>query len=162
MTEYEPFPIRHMSLSTISRALNMEIHESAIELPRVLSKIQKSCGVVMVSADGQNRTQKLIDDVNRLMIDHKSAVVMYPEGGTSGKRNEGGPYDLDIFHKGAFVVAKNLNIPILPVTQFFNSKSGFEIDVLEPIQADAITYNGINQIIMNTQDMMQQTLNSKV
>ena len=105
----------------------------------------------MVSADGQNRTQKLIDDVNRLMIDHKSVVVMYPEGGTSGKRNEGGPYDLDIFHKGAFVVA-NISISLsCPLSQFFNSKSGFEIDVLEPIQADAITYNGINQIIMNTE-----------
>lgn len=158
---FEPFPLRHASIFPIVQSLRMSIHESAIELPDDLLKVQQNCEVVVVRAGGNNRTTKLIDDSKMLINSKKSAIIMYPEGGTTGKRNNGGPYDLDAFHSGAFIVAKELGISVLPVCQYFNPNSGFEIDILKPIGDDDFKKKDISIIIENAKKEMQAILSKK-
>ncbi|MDP3918096.1 MAG: 1-acyl-sn-glycerol-3-phosphate acyltransferase [Candidatus Woesebacteria bacterium] len=154
----EPFPLRHASILPISQRLNMSLHESAIELPGKLSSIQRSCGVIVVNAGGRNRTQQLIDDTRKIIDKEQSAIVMYPEGGTSGKRNNAGPYDLDVFHTGAFVVAKNLNINILPICQYFSPDTGFKLHILKPLQPQDINTQDLRSLANNLRLKMQTKL----
>lgn len=158
--EIEPFPIRPSVLSLIAQHRNASIYETAIELPTPLSDIQRACGVIIVSPSGHHRIEKLISDVKKLVQKNlNSLIVMYPEGGTSGKRNNGGPYDLDEFHSGAFVTAMINGLPILPVCQYFHPEFGMQLYILNPItltQSDIKNRNGIAQSI---KEDMQLTLN---
>ena len=132
----EPFPIRHAPLSVLSDKLEAPLFEAAVELPNPLNEVQKAAGVIAIPASGSGRLTALEDDTKKALTNQKGLVVMYPEGGTSGKRNDGGPYDLDHFQTGAFVIAAHLSLPILPVCQYFNPEGGFEIAILPPIEVE--------------------------
>lgn len=162
LDNFEPFPLRHAPILPIAQKLGFNLHETAIELPHPLSKIQKACGILIVNPEGNNRTQKLINDTSQLLDTQKSAIVMYPEGGTSGKRNNAGPYKLDTFHSGSFVIGLKLNIPILPVCQFFNPDKGFELMILPAIMPNELKSSPLKDITIRTQNKMQKTLNSKL
>lgn len=159
LDEVEPFPARHAAIVRVAELLNAPIFETAVELPSPLLEVQKACGVITVAPSGEGRTEKLIEDVQDTIQQFPGAViVMYPEGGTSGKRNEGGPYDLDTFHKGAFVVAAQTGLPILPVCQYFNPEKGFELHILEPIRLSEQDLDNLDQIKESTKSAMQQKL----
>lgn len=158
LDEFEPFPLRHAPISIVASQLGLEIHESAVELPGRLRDIQEACGVAIVRAEGENRTQKLIEDCVLLNRQRPALIVMYPEGGTSGKRNQGGPYDLDEFRTGAFVVAAETNMPILPITQYFNPKTGFELSILEPFNVKDLKRDDLTILATETKANMQATL----
>lgn len=162
LDEFEPFLIRHAPLVEIAKKMEFNIHESAVELPQKLSDIQKACQVVVVQASGSNRTEKLIDDCNKIFNSGKQLVVMYPEGGTSGKRNSGGPYDMDEFHTGAFVVAAQTGVPILPVTQYFNPETGYELDIFQPISVKNNDREYLQELIETSRTEMQQVLNRRI
>jgi hypothetical protein len=83
---------------------------------------------------------------------------MYPEGGTSGKRNEGTPYDLDNFHSGTLVVAAELGLPILPVTQKLNPESGMELRISEPIFVKRKELVNKDKILEDLKATMQKSL----
>lgn len=159
LDEIEPFLARHVAIVRVAELLNAPLFETAIELPSPLLEVQKACGVITVAPEGEGRTEKLIKDVQRTVQQNPGAViVMYPEGGTSGKRNEGGPYDLDTFHKGAFAVAAQTGLPILPVCQFFNPESGFELHILEPLRLGESDLDNLDQIKESTKAAMQEKL----
>ena len=159
LPEFAGFPVRLASVSVIARRLNAPLYETAVELPPPLSGVQKTCGTIIVPAEGEGRTQKLIDDVSAIVDKQPGAVIiMYPEGGTSGKRNEGGPYDLDTFHKGAFACAAQTGLPILPVCQYFNPETGFELHILEPIRLGEEDLGNLDQIKESTKAAMQKKL----
>jgi 1-acyl-sn-glycerol-3-phosphate acyltransferase len=117
----------------VSEKLNKPLFEAAVELPNPLNEVQKAAGVIAIPAGGSGRLVQLEENTKKVLADQKGLVVMYPEGGTSGKRNQGGPYDLDHFQTGAFVIASHLGIPVLPVCQYFNPDGGFEIAILPPV-----------------------------
>jgi len=155
----EPFPSRCASLLLASERLDGDLHETAIELPGALTQIQKACGVLTIPPVGEKRTKILIEKVEGLVKKESGAViVMYPEGGTTGKRNNGGPYDLDEFHSGAFVVAAKTRTPILPVCQTFDPKKGFGLVILEPIFLEEKDLGKLSNIVEMTKKSMQRNL----
>lgn len=161
LKEIEPFPVRHAPISKISESLGFRLFETAIELPPPFLEIQKACKVITVSPDGKGRTKRLVEDVRRV-IDGKpnSVIVMYPEGGTSGKRNAGSVYDLDHFHSGAFVVAQELGFPVLPVCQYLNPEKGLELHLLEPFYIQNGDLAKVSEITQKTKVDMQTKLDS--
>lgn len=137
----------------------MPLYETAIELPSPLFEIQTNCKTIIVPVEGKNRTEQLTQNVLSLIArEPGAAIVMYPEGGTSGKRNNGGPYDLDEFHGGAFVVAIQTGLPILPVCQYFNPEKGLELHILKPILPKQRDIERVDEIKEETKNAMQKRL----
>jgi hypothetical protein len=156
---FEPFPLRYASLFLVSERLGGNLYETAIELPGTLNEIQEACGALTIPPVGEKRTETLIKKVEKLVEKDPGAVmVMYPEGGTTGKRNNGGPYDLGEFHSGAFVVSAKTRTPILPVCQAFNPEKGFEVKILEPIFLEEEDLGKISDIVEMTKASMQSRL----
>ncbi|MBI4099860.1 hypothetical protein HY440_02530 [Candidatus Microgenomates bacterium] len=160
LDEIEPFLIRYAPLTLVADSLGAKIHEVSIELPEGLLQIQESCGVLTIPVSGLGRTGQLVRRVqDALATGEKQALVMYPEGGTSGKRNSGGPYDLDEFHSGSFVVAATSGLPILPVCQFFDSERGMELDIMSPVRLSGSDLSSVQGIARKVQGEMQDLLN---
>jgi hypothetical protein len=154
-----PFPVRMIALQKLADDSGIPIFETSVELPSPLLEIQQACNSVTIPIDGTGRTAKLTEDVDQKIKDvGKSMFVTYPEGGTSGKRNLGGPYDLDNFSSGAFVVAKELGLPIIPICQYFNPESGLELHILEPKHIEKSDPEGINGVMNEMKASMQNKL----
>lgn len=158
LDEFPGFPVRLAGLRLVSEKLEKPVYEAAIELPEPLLTIQKATPTLIVPITGTGRTEKLIQDTKDAMQGSGAVIVMYPEGGTSGKRNNGGPYDLDEFHSGAFVVASQLGLPILPVCQVLNPNSGLELHVLSPKNVGSADANEIKEVMNQTKAEMQSKL----
>lgn len=159
MEDIEPFPIRPAPFEIIAQKLDSQIFECAVELPKPFLSIQGASGVITLPTSGENRTQQLVEKVKSVNQNFpKSIVVMYPEGGTSGKRNEGTPYDLDNFHSGTLVVAAELGLPILPVTQKLNPESGMELRISEPIFVKRKELVNKDKILEDLKATMQKSL----
>ncbi len=159
----EPFPIRHAPLAILSSQLQRPIFETAVELPSPLDQIQAATEVIVIAAGGIGRLRQLENNTSKTLERKKNAlIIMYPEGGTTGKRNRGGPYDLDMFQSGAFVVAAHLNVPILPIAQYFNPNSGFELGILPLIKVENRNdHEYFNRLAKTSQTNMQTWLDSQ-
>lgn len=163
LDEIEPFPSRHAGYKVVADAVGGKLHEAAVELPGVLLDIQEASGVVTIPVSGSGRTKLLVDKVKKIAeSDQNSVFIMYPEGGTSGKRNQGGPYDLDEFHKGAFVVASELGIPVVPSVQYLNSEGALEIRILKPIIIEDEDTQDLKVMAERAQVSMQDALDESV
>lgn len=156
--DIEPFFIRYCGFKLIADKTGSALHETAVELPGRLRDLQEISGTVTIPVTGEGRTEKLINDVKDKLQKERSVFVMYPEGGTSGKRNSGSPYDLDEFHKGSFVVAALAGIPIVPVCQIFDPEKGLILEVLDPIKPEEMELAKIQNLMNETRQKMQNKL----
>lgn len=133
-----PFPMFYAPLWPVSERLGDNLYEGAFGYPYPISEIQRKAGSVLIppNVKGQGGGVSTVkQETESVVRDHRNAAIaIFPESGTSGKRNNGGPYDLENFKTGAFVIASELNIPVLPVAQYFNPDSGFELAIFEPIK----------------------------
>ncbi len=166
-----PFPFFYAPIAPVADRLGDLLYDAHLELPGSLGKIQEEAGLLVVPKDDgsfgaiRSRTQKIFSRRSNSM------VVIFSEGETSGKRNKGGPYDLVEFHGGSFAIAEELGIQVLPVCQYFNPKSGFEVGILPPLNfvnppeakvenKDArIEY--FDNIAQQTREKMQSWLNTR-
>jgi|GEM_PF-1857804 len=141
--KYYHFPLYYSAMHPIAQALEDNLYIASFEYPGKLGEIFRASGSIEVPPkefleEGKSRTETLTDSTRILLNSHPNAVITsFPEGGTTGKRNGGGPYDLEDFHTGSYVIAKDLGLTILPVAQYFNPKSGFELKIFKPIKLDS-------------------------
>jgi 1-acyl-sn-glycerol-3-phosphate acyltransferase len=142
MEELYPFPSFFASMIPVARGIGQDVtlHDAHLEYGRkeddsLLRKIQEKAGLLVISEENGGFKDTL--DATRQIIDKnpKSLIVVFPEGESSGKRNEGGPYDMVAFHTGAFVIAGELGLPVIPAVQYFNPDTGFQVVVLPPIES---------------------------
>lgn len=137
---FYPFPFYFAAVYPIAKELNDNLYIASFEYPGQLGKILRAAGSIEVPpedtlSEGKSRTEVLIDSTRRFIETHPNAVIVsFPEGGTTGKRNEGSPYDLEKFHTGSYVIARELGLTILPVAQYFNPESGLELRVFWPVK----------------------------
>jgi len=161
LKEIGVFPVRLSSLNLLSKKSNIKLFEVATELPEPMAIIQRATPSILIPINTTHKSQILINEAKDVIQNNENAgIIVYPEGGISGKLNHGGPYDLDTFHTGVFLLAKQLNLQILPVCQYFNPNSGFELDILKPVSPIEINLNNLKTISERTQKKMQESLNN--
>ncbi|MEK7113154.1 MAG: hypothetical protein AAB875_07655 [Patescibacteria group bacterium] len=166
-----PLPLFHASNKPVADALGDGLYIGAFEFPGKVGQIQKTAGGVVIRlAEEENLTSDGTSGIDYLTHQTKGFIERYPngalsvlpEGGTSGKRNGGGPYSLETFRTGAFVIAARLSIPILPVPQYFNPQKGFEVAVLEPIYPNKdMNREEFTEMANLTREKMQKWLDER-
>jgi hypothetical protein len=131
--EIYPFPMYYAAIQPVAEKLGLELSEAHLKLPgQKLIALQEAAGLIVIPEERGKFDlikQRTLDVIN---AHPKIAMVIFPEGETSGKRTEAGPFDTVPFHKGiwgiATELAKNgLIVPVLTAYQYWNSESGFEI-----------------------------------
>lgn len=165
LDEVPTFAVRGAMFLRVTQALGSPMRDTGIEFPGKLGQAQHDCGLIIIPAAGEGRTQRLAEDVKQTVAtDGNPAIVIYPEGGTSGKESNKGPYDLENFSTGAFVVAAQTGLPILPTCTIFNGETGkFELYVLPPVSItpqDLTEEGKIAQITSETRAKMQEVLDA--
>ncbi len=164
-----PFPAFFAALMPIAEKKGDTLHQTAYEYPHPVGEVQTAAGSLIFAP---NEGLEVLEVNTKKVVDAypNSALVIFPEGGTSGKKSGGGIYDLERFKSGAFVIAGSLHFPIVPAVQYYNPDSGFEISILKPIvdlktfeeQADGKpSLEGLNYystVAKDTQAQMQQEL----
>lgn len=160
--EVFPYPLFYSSLVPVAESLGDDLYMAQLEYPSPLLEVQQGAGLLLVPLErGEFETvlQRSRDHIGKYP---HSVTVLFPEGGTSGKRNNGGPYDTIEFHSGSFAIAAKLGIPVFPVAQYFNPDRGFEVAVFGPVKLDP---NGsrdyFNEMASNARQEMQAWLDTK-
>lgn len=175
-TVLHPFPIYFSSVFPIAEKLHrplLEAHVDLSQLSNSLTNVQKAAELLLIPTGNQrggaNSFDVILERTKEIINKRPTAmIVIFSEGGTSGKRNMGGPYDLDKFHGGSFAIAEELRIQVLPVCQYFNPNSGFEVGILESIVFNAPAQDDIEgrkeyfrKIANTTHNKMQAWLNHR-
>lgn len=163
---YYPFVTYYMPFQPIAERIGNGIYEASFEQPGKLGQLFREAGNIDVPPQpfAQDRVDTLTNDTKDLISNApNSALVVFPEGGTTGKRSNGRIYNLEKFHKGAFVIAAKLGMPILPVAQYFDiQRGGFDLRIFEPFSLDqSVTVDEIDEAASNTQGKMQEWLDTK-
>lgn len=178
MEELYPFPSFYAPLFPVAKAVgdDVKLYDAHLEYGRKdkalpLRRVQEEAGILVVPEKGGSFETTL--DATKKMIEGRprSLIVVFPEGQTSGKRNNGTPYDMLPFRTGAFAIAAEAGIPVLPVVQYFNPNKGFEIVVLPPLKDLKVFEKGpdgkqtqesrdyYENLANTTHDAMQSSLN---
>lgn len=169
-------PIFHASNKPVADALGDNLYIGAFEFPGKIGEIQKAAGGVIIRLEREEELEKefkgetiegidhLITQTRNFIEQHPNgALSVLPEGKTSGKERGISPYDLAAFKTGAFVVAARLNIPILPVSQYFDPNTGFEVVVHEVIHLSPdLSREQFREVADSTREKMQQALDIKM
>ena len=107
--------------------------------------------------------KKVVRD-GKMWLDRGVSVAIFPEG-TRSKDGE-----IQRFKGGAFVLAKEAGVDILPVVMdgttkifkpksfFFNWKNVLTVKVLPPIPAERVATTEVNDMAKEVQDMMTEAL----
>jgi hypothetical protein len=156
-------PLFYSSIYPVAQEMGDTLHEAHFELPHPLLEIQEAAGTIIVPTSGEGVFDRVLERTRTHLDTHPhSLTVIFPEGGSSGKRNNGGPFDLDKFHTGTFRIAERLGVPIVPVAQYFNPEQGFELGILEPFTP---VHDGSNeyftQVADRTRQGMQEWINAR-
>lgn len=167
--EIYPFTMYYAALKPIAQILDVNMSEAHLVLPgNKLSKLQEEAGLIVIPQE-KGEFRLITERTNDLIKKHpNSLMVIFPEGETSGKRNQSHPYDLLPFHAGlwgiATELAKNeLVVPIITAYQYWNPEKGFEIGV---VNVDIPNPNDSREEIKTkanvSQEKMQLALNRKL
>lgn len=157
-----PFPMFYASIYPVAEKLKFNLYDAAWTFENPIGEIQKAAGYIPV-AQGRGVFDQVLEASREAMKNYQNgAFVVFPEGGTSGKRNNGGPYDLIPFKTGVFAIAAELDVPVIPVAQYFNPKTGFELGVLEPVYVSkGVSREDLARTASEVQGKMQNWLNSR-
>lgn len=137
MPELYPFPAFYASLYPAAKEIGSDVslYDAHLEYAKEkednkLRRIQEEAGLLIIPEEDGGFPATL-EATRKIVTTHpRSLLVVFPEGESSGKRNNGGPYDMVNFHTGAFVIAAELGLPVVPAVQYFNPEKGFQVSVL--------------------------------
>jgi hypothetical protein len=157
-----PYPMYFAPLSPVAEALGDNLYYASNDFPGVFGQIHSDAGFIHVPALAESKTAALVDQAGAAIAKHRNAaIVNYPEGTTSGKPTGLGPYDLNPFKTGAYVIASQLNIHIVPVAQYFSPHKGFELKVFEPFIPGKTDRSGYEAYAQKNHTEMQVWLDSR-
>lgn len=172
-TIYYPFAPYYAVFSPVGQQLGINLYEASFEQPGDLGDLFRASGCIDIPPPPQlmpelvqgtgNRLGELTESTRELFAAHPNAgLVVFPEGGTTGKRSGGQIYGLEEFHTGAFVIAAKLDVPVLPVAHHFDPNKGIELAVFKPITPNAsATREEFASVAEIARGEMQKWFNSK-
>ena len=168
---YSPIPF-YAPFYPVAKQLGDDIYMAALEEPGLLGELSRATGYVDVppSADmlpgfdgtGPGRVEMLTESTGKFFEERpSSAVLVFPEGGTTGKRTGGNPYNLEKFHSGLFVIASKLEVPIVLLAHHFDPNKGFEVAVAGVTQLSKdSTREEIQKAASDAQELTQVALDN--
>ena len=158
-----PPPIFSSSVFPVAEKLQDNLYDAHLQLPGALGQIQEEGGFISVPPGAVDQFGLVLQETKDFIASHKnSLIVSYPEGGTSGRTNNGGPFDMLDFRKGSFAIASQLDLPILPIAQYFNPDSGFEIGIFKPMVLEKNKPREYyKEVADNTRNQMQTWLDKR-
>lgn len=119
-------------------------------------------GVIFINRKQTSTAKSTMEEVGNTLVRENLKVWIYPEG----TRNES--YDLLPFKKGAFYLAVQAQVPIVPVV--YSSFSSFyhpgkkiftsgkiKIEVLDPIKTEGLTVTDIPKLLETCHSVMKET-----
>lgn len=162
--QIHPFPMYYSPYAPIAEKLDAQISAAHVKLPEPLDAIEEACDLVTIVIKEKGKTTEKLEEDTKSLFERKpkTVLVVFPEGGTTGKRNGGGPYDLEEFRAGAFVIAAHLGVPIIPAAKYFNPNSGYELGVLPYFKLENDQpYEYYKGKALNTQKDLQSWLDTK-
>lgn len=141
---YSPVPF-YAPFHPVAQELGDEVYTAALEEPGKLGELSRSTGYIDVppSTDmiqgsdgtGPGRVDVMTEESRRFFEEQpNSAILVFPEGGTTGKRNGGKIYEMGEFHTGLFVIASHLEVPVVLLAHRFNPDRGIEIAVVDVVR----------------------------
>jgi hypothetical protein len=163
MKELYPFLSFFAALSPVARVLGEDValYDFHLEYGQksqnlALRKIQEEAGLLVIP-EQSGGFSFLLDAARKFIIEKQRVLLVgFPEGESSGKRNNGGPYDLVPFHTGVFVIAAELGIPFLPAVQFFNPEVGFQVSVLPSIEPKVFERSSDGKLTKEAKDYYEK------
>lgn len=154
-----PFLGYFAALSPVAEQLGSGLYYSSNDFPGVFGEIHSDSGFIHVPALKEGRTAALIEQTRRAITERpSSAIVIFPEGTTSGKPTGEGPYALNQFKTGAYVIAAELGLPVVSVAQYFDPASGFKLKVFPAVVPGKMDKAGFEALAASQQAEMQQWL----
>jgi hypothetical protein len=146
------------AIKKITNLANVQFIFVCMRFPSPYSEFLSKCRTVLIDREGAGQYEVLLKGViqNIEIATHKNKypiVVLYPEGGTSGKYNCSSPFSLLDFKDGYSRLANDTNLPILPLVVAIDSNVDFVVRFL-----DLIDGNSCFDVEIHRQ-MMQRALN---
>jgi len=122
-------------------------------------------GHISVSRGNLRKAIKSIDAAGRRIQKHRSTIMVFPEG----TRTEDG--HIRGFKKGAFVLACNASVPIVPVAiagsfgainknHWSVQPGSIHVRILDPIDTEGMTYKDRNALVRSTEDAITAGVNA--
>lgn len=123
------------ALYNLFATAKMHLSIITMKYPNIYSNIVKRTGGMIVYSTGGSKYTNLLASALALSANCRNenkvpVFIIFPEGGTSGKRNNGSPYSLDVFKEGYSRLANKLEIPILPIIIYLNNDFNIETKAL--------------------------------
>lgn len=160
-----PYPLYFAGVNPVAEQLGDSLSYTSDDFPGVYGQVHTEAGFIHVppaSLVQGGRTEALkAQTAEVFQRKPATALVNFPEGGTSGKYNEAGPYDLLDFKTGGYVIAAELGIPIVHVAQYFDPHEGMRLKVFEPMQLQPTDREGYQAVASRAQADMQAWLSAK-
>lgn len=136
--EIYPFPMYYAAIQPITEKLGVDLSEAHLKMPgQKLTALQEAAGLIVIPEEtGQFELVKQ-RTLNVINAHPNTAMAIFPEGETSGKRTEAGPFDtIEKFRSGVWGIStelakKGLLVPVLTAYQYWNPKNGFEVGVVD-------------------------------
>lgn len=168
--EIYPFPMYYAAIQPVADRLAVDLSEAHLKLPgQKLTALQGAAGLIVIPEEtGQFDVIK--QRTLHVVTAHPNvAMVIFPEGKTSGKSNQGGPFDtIKDFRSGVWAIATELAkdgliVPVLTAYQYWNQDNGFEIGVvnIDNLQPNT-THDEQKELARLSRQKMQQALDLKM
>lgn len=154
----------------VAEMLGDGICMAAEEEPGTLGELYRATGSLDVSPadmlpsseEGRTGRVEILTNASKELFEKhpNSALAVFPEGATTGKRSGGNMQKLGKFHAGLFAIAANLEIPVALLAYRFNPNKGFDVSAVgvvrlnrnstrEEIQETANLAKGLTQAALN-------------
>ncbi len=161
-----PTPMFIGGFTPVAEKLGNTLAIVSDDFPGVLGQIHRAAGFVHVppkETTGGSRIEYLREQTAEVFKKHpQTALVNFPEGQSSGKHRGLGPYELERFRTGGYVIAAELGVRVIPVAQYFDPKQGLQLKVFPSYIPKQNEDAGYKVYAKRDQEEMQKWLDAKL
>lgn len=163
--DFDPSPMFIAGFAPVAKSLRDNLSLATDDFCGVFGKIHREAGFVHIppkEALTTGRTAYLLEQTRKAFMRRPNTVLVnFPEGQTSGKHTGLGPYDLDPFKTGGYVIAAQLHTRMVPVAQYFDPHEGLQLKVFPSYIPGGADKTAIQALADQDQRQMQKWLNER-